>query len=165
MLLHAAFRSVARILLPVGEHDGRAAAAEPAAAAPVHYPVRIAGNLYRLGDPENAAYLATTDLSIPGRVRRLARRCATALAISADRAGLHAAPVIAVRRPRARAGAAEPGQSRAGPYGSRHRQTGSRRRNSFKPWRLVALAFKALRRLKPDCPSWRDFPCEYEKRA
>ncbi len=33
---------------------------------------------------------------------------------------------------------------------------------SFRPWRLVALAFKALRRLVPDYPLWRDFPYEYE---
>jgi uncharacterized protein YbbC (DUF1343 family) len=35
--------------------------------------------------------------------------------------------------------------------------------NGFKPWRLFALAFKALRRLRPDYPIWRDFPYEYEK--
>jgi uncharacterized protein YbbC (DUF1343 family) len=34
---------------------------------------------------------------------------------------------------------------------------------SFKPWRLFSLAFKALRRLRPDYPIWRDFPYEYEK--
>lgn len=33
---------------------------------------------------------------------------------------------------------------------------------AFRPWRLVALAFKALRRLRPDYPLWRDFPYEYE---
>jgi uncharacterized protein YbbC (DUF1343 family) len=33
----------------------------------------------------------------------------------------------------------------------------------FKPWRLFALAFKALRRLQPDYAIWRDFPYEYEK--
>jgi uncharacterized protein YbbC (DUF1343 family) len=33
---------------------------------------------------------------------------------------------------------------------------------AFKPWRLMALAFKALRRLRPDTPLWRDFPYEYE---
>lgn len=33
---------------------------------------------------------------------------------------------------------------------------------AFKPWRLMALAFKALRRLRPDYPLWRDFPYEYE---
>lgn len=32
----------------------------------------------------------------------------------------------------------------------------------FHPWRLQALAFKALRRLRPDYPLWRDFPYEYE---
>ncbi len=31
----------------------------------------------------------------------------------------------------------------------------------FKPWRLFALTFKALRRLRPDYPLWRDFPYEY----
>ena len=33
----------------------------------------------------------------------------------------------------------------------------------FRPWRLQALAFKALRRLTPDYPLWRDFPYEYER--
>jgi len=33
---------------------------------------------------------------------------------------------------------------------------------SFRPWRLIALAFKALRRLRPDYPLWRDFAYEYE---
>jgi uncharacterized protein YbbC (DUF1343 family) len=33
---------------------------------------------------------------------------------------------------------------------------------AFRPWRLVALAFKALRRLRPDYPLWRDFVYEYE---
>ena len=32
----------------------------------------------------------------------------------------------------------------------------------FRPWRLQALAFKALRRQAPDYPLWRDFPYEYE---
>jgi uncharacterized protein YbbC (DUF1343 family) len=32
----------------------------------------------------------------------------------------------------------------------------------FKPWRMQALAFKAIRRLYPDYPLWRDFPYEYE---
>ncbi|HEY6483887.1 MAG TPA: DUF1343 domain-containing protein [Steroidobacteraceae bacterium] len=31
----------------------------------------------------------------------------------------------------------------------------------FRPWRLFALAFKALRRLRPDYAIWRDFPYEY----
>jgi uncharacterized protein YbbC (DUF1343 family) len=34
---------------------------------------------------------------------------------------------------------------------------------AFKPWRLQALAFKAIRRLYPDYPLWRDFPYEYER--
>jgi uncharacterized protein YbbC (DUF1343 family) len=33
---------------------------------------------------------------------------------------------------------------------------------AFKPWRLQALAFKAIRRLYPDYDLWRDFPYEYE---
>jgi len=33
---------------------------------------------------------------------------------------------------------------------------------AFRPWRLMALAFKALRRLRPDYRLWRDFPYEYE---
>jgi uncharacterized protein YbbC (DUF1343 family) len=38
---------------------------------------------------------------------------------------------------------------------------------AFRPWRLQALAFKAIRRLYPDYPLWRDFAYEYEhgKRA
>jgi uncharacterized protein YbbC (DUF1343 family) len=34
---------------------------------------------------------------------------------------------------------------------------------AFRPWRVFALAFKALRRLRPDYPLWRDFPYEYEE--
>lgn len=33
---------------------------------------------------------------------------------------------------------------------------------AFRPWRLQALAFKAIRLLDPDYPIWRDFPYEYE---
>ena len=33
---------------------------------------------------------------------------------------------------------------------------------AFKPWRVQALAFKAIRRLYPDYELWRDFPYEYE---
>jgi uncharacterized protein YbbC (DUF1343 family) len=33
---------------------------------------------------------------------------------------------------------------------------------AFRPWRLMALAFKAIRRLHPDYPLWRDFAYEYE---
>jgi len=32
----------------------------------------------------------------------------------------------------------------------------------FRPWRLLALAFKALRRIRPDYALWRDFTYEYE---
>jgi uncharacterized protein YbbC (DUF1343 family) len=34
---------------------------------------------------------------------------------------------------------------------------------AFRPWRLQALAFKALKRLRPDYNLWRDFPYEYER--
>ena len=34
--------------------------------------------------------------------------------------------------------------------------------HAFRPWRLQALAFKALRALQPDYPLWRDFAYEYE---
>lgn len=33
---------------------------------------------------------------------------------------------------------------------------------TFKPWRVQALAFKAIRRLYPEYDLWRDFPYEYE---
>ncbi|WP_046348500.1 exo-beta-N-acetylmuramidase NamZ family protein [Sphingomonas changbaiensis] len=33
---------------------------------------------------------------------------------------------------------------------------------AFRPWRLQALGFKAIRGLYPDYPLWRDFPYEYE---
>ncbi|MBS1228733.1 MAG: hypothetical protein H6R17_2010 [Proteobacteria bacterium] len=33
---------------------------------------------------------------------------------------------------------------------------------AFRPWRLQALAFKALRGMQPDYPLWRDFAYEYE---
>jgi uncharacterized protein YbbC (DUF1343 family) len=34
--------------------------------------------------------------------------------------------------------------------------------HAFRPWRVVALAFKAIRQLYPDYPLWRDFAYEYE---
>ncbi|MCP5340205.1 MAG: DUF1343 domain-containing protein [Sinobacteraceae bacterium] len=34
--------------------------------------------------------------------------------------------------------------------------------DAFRPWRLMAAAFKAVRTLRPDYPLWRDFPYEYE---
>jgi uncharacterized protein YbbC (DUF1343 family) len=34
--------------------------------------------------------------------------------------------------------------------------------SAFKPWRLQALAFKAIRSLQPNYGLWRDFPYEYE---
>jgi uncharacterized protein YbbC (DUF1343 family) len=33
---------------------------------------------------------------------------------------------------------------------------------AFRPWRLLALALKALRRQRPDYELWRNFPYEYE---
>jgi uncharacterized protein YbbC (DUF1343 family) len=37
------------------------------------------------------------------------------------------------------------------------------RHAAFKPWRVQALAFKALRKLQPSYELWRDFPYEYER--
>jgi len=37
------------------------------------------------------------------------------------------------------------------------------RHEGFRPWRLFALALKALKRLRPEYPLWRDFPYEYEQ--
>jgi uncharacterized protein YbbC (DUF1343 family) len=34
--------------------------------------------------------------------------------------------------------------------------------DAFQPWRVQALAFKAIRKLRPDYDLWRDFPYEYE---
>lgn len=34
---------------------------------------------------------------------------------------------------------------------------------AFRPWRIQALAFKAIRRLYPDYPLWREFAYEYEQ--
>ena len=43
-----------------------------------------------------------------------------------------------------------------------HTENVSYDHNAFKPWRIQALAFKAIRRLYPNYPLWRDFPYEYE---
>jgi uncharacterized protein YbbC (DUF1343 family) len=43
-----------------------------------------------------------------------------------------------------------------------HTEDPSYDHQAFRPWRLQALAFKAIRRLYPDYPLWRDFPYEYE---
>ena len=43
-----------------------------------------------------------------------------------------------------------------------HVEDGSYAHEAFRPWRLQALAFKALRRLEPAYPLWRDFAYEYE---
>ena len=43
-----------------------------------------------------------------------------------------------------------------------HAEGGFYDHHAFRPWRLIALAFKALRALRPDYPLWRDFAYEYE---
>jgi uncharacterized protein YbbC (DUF1343 family) len=43
-----------------------------------------------------------------------------------------------------------------------HVEDASYDHEAFRPWRLTALAFKALRALRPDYELWRDFPYEYE---
>ncbi len=43
-----------------------------------------------------------------------------------------------------------------------HVEDASYNHQNFRPWRLQALAFKALRLLQPDYQIWRDFPYEYE---
>jgi uncharacterized protein YbbC (DUF1343 family) len=44
-----------------------------------------------------------------------------------------------------------------------HVEDGGYDHDEFRPWRVQALAFKALRRLRPDYDLWRDFPYEYER--
>ena len=43
-----------------------------------------------------------------------------------------------------------------------HVEHGDYDHQAFRPWRLMALAFKALRQISPDYDLWRDFPYEYE---
>jgi len=43
-----------------------------------------------------------------------------------------------------------------------HVDDGAYRHGAFRPWRLMALALKALRRLRPEYELWRAFPYEYE---
>ncbi len=43
-----------------------------------------------------------------------------------------------------------------------HVEDNSYKHTDFRPWRLQALAFKAIRQLYPDYPLWRDFAYEYE---
>jgi uncharacterized protein YbbC (DUF1343 family) len=43
-----------------------------------------------------------------------------------------------------------------------HVEDGTYDHDTFRPWRVVALALKALRRLRPDYPLWREFVYEYE---
>lgn len=42
-----------------------------------------------------------------------------------------------------------------------HAEGGFYAHQQFRPWRMQALAFKAIRNLYPDYPIWRDFPYEY----
>jgi uncharacterized protein YbbC (DUF1343 family) len=44
-----------------------------------------------------------------------------------------------------------------------HVEAGHYDHAAFRPWRLMALAFKALRGIEPAYPLWRDFPYEYER--
>jgi uncharacterized protein YbbC (DUF1343 family) len=44
-----------------------------------------------------------------------------------------------------------------------HVEDGAYDHDAFRPWRLVALALKALRRLRPDYNIWRNFAYEYER--
>jgi uncharacterized protein YbbC (DUF1343 family) len=44
-----------------------------------------------------------------------------------------------------------------------HVEDGAYDHEAFRPWRLQAAAFKALRQLRPDYDLWRDFPYEYER--
>jgi uncharacterized protein YbbC (DUF1343 family) len=44
-----------------------------------------------------------------------------------------------------------------------HTDDASYDHRNFQPWRLQALAFKAIRQIYPDYPLWRDFPYEYER--
>jgi len=43
-----------------------------------------------------------------------------------------------------------------------HVEDGAYDHDAFRPWRLQAVAFKALRHVHPDFDLWRDFPYEYE---
>ena len=43
-----------------------------------------------------------------------------------------------------------------------HAEGAAYNHEAFRPWRLQALAFKAIRARYPDYPLWRDFPYEYE---
>jgi uncharacterized protein YbbC (DUF1343 family) len=43
-----------------------------------------------------------------------------------------------------------------------HVEDGAYDHQGFRPWRLQALVFKAIRNLWPDYDLWRDFPYEYE---
>jgi uncharacterized protein YbbC (DUF1343 family) len=44
-----------------------------------------------------------------------------------------------------------------------HVDDGAYDHEAFRPWRLVAVALKAIRAMRPDYPLWRDFAYEYEQ--
>lgn len=44
-----------------------------------------------------------------------------------------------------------------------HVEDAAYRHEQFQPWRIMAAAFKAIRRLRADYPLWRDFHYEYER--
>jgi uncharacterized protein YbbC (DUF1343 family) len=44
-----------------------------------------------------------------------------------------------------------------------HAEEAHYQHRAFRPWRLMALVFKALRKIRPDYGLWRDFPYEYEQ--
>ena len=44
-----------------------------------------------------------------------------------------------------------------------HVEDASYNHDAFRPWRLLSLAFKSVRALRPDFDLWRDFPYEYER--
>jgi uncharacterized protein YbbC (DUF1343 family) len=44
-----------------------------------------------------------------------------------------------------------------------HVEDGAYEHGAFRPWRLIAGAFKCIRRLRGEYPLWRDFPYEYER--
>jgi uncharacterized protein YbbC (DUF1343 family) len=44
-----------------------------------------------------------------------------------------------------------------------HVEDGAYNHGAFRPWRLIAGAFKCIRRLRGEYQLWRDFPYEYER--
>jgi uncharacterized protein YbbC (DUF1343 family) len=90
------------------------------------------------------------------RPRRAGPAAQDALARAAVARGLPPAPLLFEPTFHKHAGSLRrlPGAMEAAAYYDHER---------FRPWRLFALAFKALRSLRPDFPLWRDFAYEYEQ--